>query len=665
MLDDEINKEEVKEVLYHDVGIFSSTSKGFGFIKPEDGEMDVFIPSKNTFGAFHQDRVKFEITKVETENSNREGKIVQILERNIDTLVGTYIASEKFGFVKPDLKNIGKDIFIPIKFSKKAKNNDKVVIKILSYGDNKKGPSGKVIEVLGQFDKKGVDILSVIKAKAAPTKFDKEVMECAKKIPSAVRKKDRVGRCDFTDLYTITIDGESTKDFDDAISLEVVDGIYKMGIHIADVTAYVKENDPIDKEALNRGTSIYPVDRVVPMIPEKLSVGICSLVENEDRLTLSIMIDFDEDANVISSEIVESVIRVDKRMTYSQVSKILEDEVEEKEEIKEVLKNIEKITEKLRIKKDLRGAIDFDFKEPEIKLDENGKVISISERARDRATRIIEELMLKANETVAKLICTKEEFANTPIIYRSHEVPDVDKMEGLKTLVTRFAHKFPIDLKNIKSIDVQKMLNDLSDTKENVLISTMTLRCMKRAMYSTAHPKKDDNGNVYYEPVGHFGLATKYYCHFTSPIRRYPDLINHRIIKKRIHNELTLEEVENLRKNLPEIAQGICEKEHRAIDIERDTNKIKMAEYMQDKIGEEFVGTISGMSSWGLYVLLDNCVEGMVSISSLTDGIYELDEETMSVNRQSGGKSFVIGQEVRVKVLNASKELRIIDFEFV
>ena len=652
----------------HDTGIFSCTKKGFGFIKPDDESSDLFVAARNKKDAFHKDRVRFEVIREETEDQNREAVIIEVLERNFTEIVGTYSESGKFGFVKPDIANISTDIFIPGRRSLGARNDDKVLVSIVNYGSGDKRPEGEILEILGRKGDPGVDVLSVIRGRGIPVEFSKEALEHAAKLPDSVGEEETTGREDYRDVLTVTIDGEHTKDFDDAISLIREGNIYHLGVHIADVTHYVKQGDAIDKDAVIRGTSVYPVDRVVPMLPEKLSVGICSLVQDNDRLTLSCIMDFDESGKMIDSHIAETVIRVDRRMTYPEVAAILEEPsiCEERDPaVLQMLQDMKKLTDMFREEKKLRGAIDFEIPEPEITLDDMGHPTDIRARERDIATMIIEELMLKANETVARTISLDPGWKDVPIIYRSHEKPDEDRMEYLRNLSWSLGHSFNVDLKNVKPTDIQALLKDAEGTKEEQLITTVTLRCMKRAMYSTAEKEQSEDGPVKWHVEGHFGLAADYYCHFTSPIRRYPDLIDHRIIKRHLHGKLSDKDVYNLRKNLPELAQHICETEHRAIDTERDSNRIKMAEYMKDREGRIFDGTVSSFASWGIYITLPNAIEGMVPISSLEDGYYVFDEENMVMRREDGARVFHIGDEARVKVAMADPELRIIDFEFV
>lgn len=668
MLGADERENEVQEEVSHDTGIFSCTKKGFGFIRPDDESSDLFVAARNKKDAFHKDRVRFEVIREETDDQNREAVITEVIERSFTELVGTFTESGKFGFVKPDLANIGTDIFIPGRKSLNAKTDDKVLVKMVNYGGGDKRPEGQIIEIIGRKGEPGVDVLSVIRGRGVPVEFSDEALRQAKALPDRVSEDEIAGREDFRDVLTVTIDGEHTKDFDDAVSLTKEGDIYRLGIHIADVTHYVKQGDAIDKDAVIRGTSVYPVDRVVPMIPEKLSVGICSLVQGEDRLTLSCIMDFDKNGELKKSYIAETVINVDRRMTYPQVAALLDNPDEsfgEYADVLPMLQDMKRLTDFFRDKKTDRGAIDFEIPEPEITLDDQGHPIDIRARERDTATMIIEELMLKANETVARTVSLSEEWKDVPIVYRSHEKPDEDRIEYLRNLVWSLGHKFNVDMKDIKPTDIQSLLKGAQGSKEEQLITTVTLRCMKRAMYSTADRVVKEGEPDSWTVEGHFGLAADYYCHFTSPIRRYPDLINHRIIKRHLHGRLTQKDITDLRRNLPELAQHICETEHRAIDTERDSCRIKMAEYMKEREGQVFDGTVSSFTGWGIYITLPNAIEGMVPISSLEDGYYVFDEENMVMRREDGGRVFHIGDEVQVRVTLADPELRIIDFEFV
>lgn len=663
----ENNQEE--KVIRPDVGIFMSNKKGFGFVKPEDGSGDIFIPAKSLNGAFHNDTVRFKIVKEDVDRGSKEGVITEVLEHKITSVVGTYNDCTKFGFVKPDIKNIAVDIFVPGNKSKHAQNNDKVLVEILNYGSKDKRPDGVVVEVLGNKDKPGIDILSILKSKDIPTEFEDDVIKYSKKIPNAVESFEYEGREDFRNVPVYTIDGEETRDYDDALSIIRDENGFHVGVHIADVTHYVKEGDPIDLEAKFRGTSVYPVDRVIPMLPEKLSTGICSLVEGEDRLTLSCIIDFDNNGKIVNKKIAETVINVTKRLSYNQVADALDNPENVTGFMKDIYPDMVNLKELSDILKEIRkenGAVEFEFPEADVKLDEEGHPIDIVPRLRNSATAIIEELMLIANETVAEYVTLDKDWAGTPLIYRSHEDPDGEKLENLKRVVLALGYKFPIDLNHITSTDVQKLIDSVKGTDDEFYISMMTLRCMKRAYYSTSI-RVIENGEPTdrYEPIGHFGLAAEFYCHFTSPIRRYADLANHRIIKKKLHGNLTKENIASLRKNLPDIAQHISEMEYRSIEAEREAVRLKMSEYMKRHIGDEFDGIIAGLAQWGIYVELPNTIEGLIPCSSLEDGYYTYDETNLILMRETGGREFRIGQKLRVKVEDADPEFKTITFGLV
>ena len=664
-------EDEEEQVARDDVGLLVCNKKGFGFIKVEDGSDDVFIPAKSMSNAFHNDTVRFEIVSVDEERGKKEGKIVEILEHKIKNVVGTYVDCEKFGFIKPDIKNITSDIFVTKRNSKRAKNDDKVIVEIQNYGNGKKGPSGEVIEVLGNRDKPGIDVLSIIREREIPVEFPEDVWAASKRIKNGISEDDLKGRLDMTAERTYTIDGEETKDYDDAVSVRKEGDIYHLGIYIADVTHYVQEGDELDLEAKNRGTSCYPVDRVIPMLPKKLSEGVCSLVEREPRLTLSCLMDFDNDGNLIGKKIVETVITVNKRLTYNQVAQALDNPETVTGEMKNIypdLTILKELTDKLRKKRTLRGAVDFEFAEANVKLDKDGHPIEIVPRTRNTATQIIEELMLTANETVAEFVTLDTEWKGTPLIYRSHEKPDAESLENLKKVVMALGFKFPINLKDIKSEDVQALVEEVKGTDDEYYIQMMTLRCMKRASYSTAvkeKVEKDGEEVTEYVPIGHFGLAAPYYCHFTSPIRRYADLINHRVIKSKLHGTLTDSIVASYRKSFPDIAQHVSETEYRSLQAERDTVSLKMAEFMKDRIGEEYDAVISGVAQWGIYVELPNTINGLIPVASLEDGYYEYDESRLQLVRETGGRSFRIGQKLRVRVEDADTELKNITFSLV
>ena len=578
-----------------------------------------------------------------------EGKIIKIIEHQIKEVVGTYQKSKTFGFVVPDNKKICYDIFVPQEKSMGAVTGHKVVVELTSYGTLKKNPEGRVKEIIGHINDPGTDIMSIIKAYDLPMEFPESVMKSLNDIPDELSPKDYAGRVDLRDLQTVTIDGEDAKDLDDAITVSEENGIYHLGVHIADVSNYVKEYSPLDKEAYKRGTSVYLVDRVIPMLPHKLSNGICSLNQGCDRLALSCLMDIDEKGNVISHKICESVINVDRRMTYTNVKKILENEDEEilneYKDFADMFRLMEKLALILRQRRFKRGSIDFDFPETKITLNDKGEPVEIKPYDRNTATRIIEDFMLIANETVAEDYFWQE----IPFLYRSHENPDPEKIRRLGTFINNFGYSIKIG-DEIHPKELQKLLGKIEGSDEENLIARLTLRSMKRASYTT-------------ECVGHFGLAAKYYCHFTSPIRRYPDLQIHRIIKENLHGGMSDKRSEHFAAILPEVAKQTSATERRADDAERDTDKLKMVQYMEKHIGETFEGVVSGMTAWGIYVELPNTVEGMISVASLRDGYYIYDENHYEMVNETTGRTFKLGQRLNVKVINCDKILRTIDFE--
>ena len=595
------------------------------------------------------DKVMVAITAEKHGDKRCEGKILKILEHQIKEVVGTYQKSKTFGFVVPDNKKICYDIFVPQEKSMGAVTGHKVVVELTSYGTLKKNPEGRVKEIIGHINDPGTDIMSIIKAYDLPMEFPESVMKSLNDIPDELSPKDYAGRVDLRDLQTVTIDGEDAKDLDDAITVSEENGIYHLGVHIADVSNYVKEYSPLDKEAYKRGTSVYLVDRVIPMLPHKLSNGICSLNQGCDRLALSCLMDIDEKGNVISHKICESVINVDRRMTYTNVKKILENEDEEilneYKDFADMFRLMEKLALILRQRRFKRGSIDFDFPETKITLNDKGEPVEIKPYDRNTATRIIEDFMLIANETVAEDYFWQE----IPFLYRSHENPDPEKIRRLGTFINNFGYSIKIG-DEIHPKELQKLLVKIEGSDEENLIARLTLRSMKRASYTT-------------ECVGHFGLAAKYYCHFTSPIRRYPDLQIHRIIKENLHGGMSDKRSEHFAAILPEVAKQTSATERRADDAERDTDKLKMVQYMEKHIGETFEGVVSGMTAWGIYVELPNTIEGMISVASLRDGYYIYDENHYEMVNETTGRTFKLGQRLNVKVINCDKILRTIDFE--
>ena len=631
------------------VGTFESTSRGFGFVVIPDREDDIFVKANDTMNAFYHDKVKVVITTEKNGGKRAEGKIVAILEHEVKEVVGTFQKNRTYGFVIPDNAKISCDIFIPQEFMNGAVEGSKVVASISDYGSQSKNPQGKVTEVLGHIDDPGVDIMSIIKAYDLPVEFPESVKKAINDIPDIVSEKDKAGRVDLRNVQMVTIDGEDAKDLDDAVSISKEGPVYHLGVHIADVSHYVTEGSALDKEALKRGTSVYLVDRVIPMIPHKLSNGICSLNQGEDRLALSCLMDIDEKGNIVGHRICETVINVDRRMSYTSVKKILVDndtnEIMKYKELVPMFHMMEEAAELLRKKRFARGSVDFDFPESKIILDENGHPTDIKPYDRNVATKIIEDFMLAANETVAEDYF----WQDMPFLYRTHENPDPEKMRKLATFINNFGYTLRLT-DDLRPKEIQKLLSEIEGSDAENLISRLTLRSMKKAKYTT-------------ECVGHFGLAAKYYCHFTSPIRRYPDLQIHRIIKENLHGGLSPKRAAHYDAILPDVAVQTSAMERRAADAERDTDKLKMAEYMEQFVGETFDGVVSGVTAWGVYVELPNTIEGMVSINNMK-GFYTFDEEHYEMVGELGNRSYKLGQKVKVVVIGTDKILRTIDFAF-
>lgn len=631
------------------VGTFESTSRGFGFVVIPDREDDIFVKANDTMNAFYHDKVKVVITTEKNGGKRAEGKIVAIVEHEVKEVVGTFQKNRTYGFVIPDNAKINCDIFIPQEFMNGAVEGSKVVASISDYGSQSKNPQGKVTEVLGHIDDPGVDIMSIIKAYDLLVEFPESVKKAINDIPDVVSEKDKAGRVDLRNVQMVTIDGEDAKDLDDAVSISKEGPVYHLGVHIADVSHYVTEGSALDKEALKRGTSVYLVDRVIPMIPHKLSNGICSLNQGEDRLALSCLMDIDEKGNIVGHRICETVINVDRRMSYTSVKKILVDndtnEIMKYKELVPMFHMMEEAAELLRKKRFARGSDDFDFPESKIILDENGHPTDIKPYDRNVATKIIEDFMLAANETVAEDYF----WQDMPFLYRTHENPDPEKMRKLATFINNFGYTLRLT-DDLRPKEIQKLLSEIEGSDAENLISRLTLRSMKKAKYTT-------------ECVGHFGLAAKYYCHFTSPIRRYPDLQIHRIIKENLHGGLSPKRAAHYDAILPDVAVQTSAMERRAADAERDTDKLKMAEYMEQFVGETFDGVVSGVTAWGVYVELPNTIEGMVSINNMK-GFYTFDEEHYEMVGELGNRSYKLGQKVKVVVIGTDKILRTIDFAF-
>ena len=630
-------------------GVFTAHPKGFGFVSVDGMEEDVFIPEDQVHGAMHQDTVQITV-KPGQSGKRREGAVNRIVKRGTDRIVGLYQESRNFGFVIPDNERYTRDIFVPKEDSGGAVNGHKVVVELVSYGTDRKSPEGKVVEILGHISDPGTDILSIVKGYDLPVEFPEKVMRQAERVPDRISEADMQGRTDLRDVQMVTIDGEDAKDLDDAVSLEMNGGQYILGVHIADVANYVQEGSALDREAFERGTSVYLVDRVIPMLPRRLSNGICSLNEGQDRLALSCIMTIDQKGKVLDHVIAETVIRVDRRMTYTSVKKILEEQDAEEsaryEELVPMFQRMQELAGLLRARRRARGSIDFDFPETKVILDEKGEPVEIRPYDRNTATKIIEDFMLIANETVAEDYFWQE----LPFVYRTHENPDPDRMKKLSTFINNFGYSIRFREDEVHPKELQKLLERLEGTPEETLISRLTLRSMKQAKYTT-------------ECTGHFGLAARYYCHFTSPIRRYPDLQIHRIIKDSLRGRMNQEKIEHYRKILDEVAKQSSERERRADEAERETIRLKKAEYMSRHLWEEYDGVISGVTGWGLYVELPNTVEGLVHVASLQGDYFEYNENAYEMVGQRTGKTYRLGQTVRVQVVKADRMTRTVDFE--
>ncbi len=635
-------------------GVLTGHARGFAFVAPEEkGMEDIFIPPDQLNGALHGDTVLVRIS-AESSGARKEGTVVRILERGTKKVIGTYTESKNFGFVLPDDKRIASDIFIPKHASMGAVEGHKVVVQLTSYPEGRLSAEGEVIEILGHKNDPGVDILSVIYKYGLPQGFPDEVMEQANSVPDTISEKDLEGRRDLRNETIVTIDGADAKDLDDAVTVtKLPNGNYKLGVHIADVSYYVTEGSPIDREAADRGTSIYLVDRVIPMIPHRLSNGICSLNPKVDRLTLSCEMEINPQGEVVNHEIFQSVIKTTERMTYSDVNKILDEKDEELikryKPLVEFFEGMAELAAILRQKRMNRGAIDFDFKEAKVLVDEEGNPTDVVLRERSTAEKLIEEFMLVANETVAEHF----HWLNVPFIYRVHEEPKEDKLERFFEFITNFGYVVKGRANDIHPRALQQILEMVQGQPEEVVISTVMLRSMKQARYDA-------------ESLGHFGLSTEFYTHFTSPIRRYPDLIVHRLIRTYLINgQMDADTQAKWREELPDIAEHSSNMERRAVEAERETDELKKAEFMLDKIGEEYDGIISSVTNFGLFVELPNTIEGLVHVSYLTDDYYRYDERHFAMIGERTGNVFRIGDEITVRVVNVNKDERIIDFEVV
>ncbi len=636
------------------VGTFISHPKGFGFVEIEGRDEDLYIPENFVNGAFHKDTVRVSLLSGYSAGQNgrrQEAQVIEILARGMKQIVGIYDKSNKnYGFVMPDNTKVGEDIFVPVERSKGAVSGHKVVCEITDYGKNNRKPEGKITEILGHVNDPGVDIMSIVKGYELPTEFSEKIMHQVERVANEVSEADMAGRRDLRAVQMVTIDGEDAKDLDDAVSLTRDGALYQLGVHIADVTNYVQENSALDWEARERGTSVYLVDRVIPMLPHKLSNGICSLNAGENRLALSCLMTIDQKGEVVSHEIVESVIRVDRRMSYTSVKKILDDKDEETcreyEELVPMFELMRELAGILREKRKKRGSIDFDFPESKIILDGQGHPVEIKPYERNVATKIIEDFMLIANETVAEHF----HWMELPFVYRTHDNPDPEKISKLGTFIRNFGYSIKSRQEEIHPKELQKLLAKIEDTPEEALISRLTLRSMKQAKYTI-------------DCTGHFGLACQYYCHFTSPIRRYPDLQIHRIIKEQIRGRLNEKRIEHYSEILPEVAKHSSEMERRADEAERETDKLKKVEFMEQHIGEIYEGVISSITTWGVYVELPNTIEGMIHVSMLPGDYFYYDDETYEMVGQATDIRYKLGQKILVRVNATDRLLRTIDFD--
>ena len=638
------------------VGRIAMTAKGFGFIIPDvretEDETDVFVPAGAIGTAMHGDRVVARVTPAQEEGRSREGEIIRILERANEKIVGTFERSKTFGFVTPDNTKLTQDIFVAKKFFKGAKTGSKVVVKITKWPNGRRSAEGEVIEVLGKVGDPGVDVLSVMRQYELSETFPEDVQAEADAVEQEPSPAEYQGRADRRDLQIVTVDGEDSKDLDDGVyARKNPDGSYFLGVYIADVSHYVKEHAPLDREAYARGTSVYLVDRVIPMLPKELSNGICSLNAGVDRLSMACEMQISADGEITSYEILPTVIHVYRRLTYNIVNKVLVDKAEpflsDNGDIMPMLETLAELRGALKAKRHRRGSIDFDLPEVKVKLDENGHPVALIKREGSLAESIIEECMLAANETVAKHMDTR----NLPFMYRVHEQPSEEKIERLNNLLAAFGLFVKQDEQgHIKPIDVQQVLEKVEGRPEERIISTVSLRSMQQARYSE-------------QSLGHFGLAARYYTHFTSPIRRYPDLIVHRLLRETFATgSLPLDRQERLKTVLPEIAEHASNRERLATEAERETTDMKKIEYMAQFVGEEFTGVISGVTAFGIFVELDNGVEGLVHVSTMTNDYYEYVEEQYAMIGERTRTQYRLGDEVEVILARANVEERNLDF---
>ena len=634
-------------------GIFRRHERGFGFVILEDEEDDIYIAKEDSKDAFSGDRVLVKLKKKSC-GARQEGIILKVIEHKKDTLVGTFQKSKNFGFVIPDDKKLCRDIFISKKNFGKARNNHKVLVQITKYPQKGRKAEGKILEVIGNVNEAGIDMLSLIKDYDLPYKFPKEVVKEAQKYGDKINLEEAKNRVDLRGKYNIfTIDGEDAKDLDDAVCVRKLEnGNYILDVHIADVSNYVKEDSLLDKEALLRGTSIYMLNRVIPMLPRELSNGICSLNEGEDRYTLSISMEIDQKGKLISSDVFKGIINVTRRMSYKDVQSILDNSdnviVEKYKEYIPDFKLMEELDHVLKEKRITKGYLNLDIPESKIILDKDGYAIDVKKYETTFANEIIEQFMLIANEAIAE----KFYWLKAPFIYRVHEDPDIEKVTELNKLLFNFGYKIHVKEGKIYPAEFAKILKEVEGKPEEKIVSNMILRTLKVAVYDS-------------ENKGHFGIASKYYCHFTSPIRRYPDLFIHRIISKYLRNNYTLSEkkVELYSKIAEDDAKKSSEREKIATQVERDSIDIKKAEYMSNKIGEEYEGIISGVTQFGVFVELENTVEGLIRFENLGDEYYEYDPDHKILIGERSKETFKIGDKINIEVIDANKQEKRISFK--
>ncbi|MCK8828467.1 ribonuclease R [Natroniella acetigena] len=637
------------------VGRLQGHTKGFGFLIPDNPEQqDIYINLNDMNGAMHNDKVVVRIMGGKG-TEKLSGEIVKILERKNKTVVGNYEDSKHFGFVVPDDSRIYHDVFIPRDERKGAREGYKVVAELTSWPEKGRNPEGKIIEILGHKQETGVDIEAIIRKADLPQKFPEEVRQQVEEIPEEIPAQEIEMRKDLRDLKMVTIDGEDAKDFDDAVSLDILgEQKVRLGVHIADVTYYVKQGSSLDQEALKRGTSVYLVDRVIPMLPEKLSNNLCSLRSNENRLAMSVLMDFDlETGELLDYEFVKSVIKVNHRLTYNKVKRMLVDKeeelIEQYDDVFEELELMAELSKLIRKERHHKGSIDFDFPEAKIILDQEGSPVDIAKVERTIAEKLIEDFMIKTNEVVAQDMY----FREIPFIYRVHEQPPQDKLEDLNSFIHNFGYHIKGRQDEIHPKALQEVLEKVVGEPEERIINTVLLRTMQQAHYSPYN-------------IGHFGLASEYYSHFTSPIRRYPDLMIHRIIKEAIEKEVISEnKKDNLENRLVGITDHCSVQERKAMEAERETLDLKKVEYMKDKVEQEYEGIISSVMPFGFFVELDNTIEGLVHVSSMTDDYYHYHEDEQSFIGERTAKKYQLGEKVRVKVSRANVEERQVDFDLV